>query len=406
MAVQTYRVPKRYLNLNAAEMLFFDAIYYLFEQHGWTAADGSRRMETNRPQLERLSGIAERTLNKPINSLYEQPAPYTIYDEGVGRGYILVLADYEQTLVRGVVSKPIALVENEWLRVAFGKTKSRFPLAILNSFLARPHGKRRMRLGEIRARCKHPERAKIPPTSKVVDGLATLVDLQLVRWVDDDLYELVFETFFLHPQQVMGQRDEAEPEIVETVRELDPLRVTRMYQLTTAGSLRVSQFADEMLRDLRYVGTEEEFQILLGSVGRKRVPSNDPARWGEMWAAYCDARARKVVRVESEKRHVSLAQGGLQRMELMLDAPKRLRYIKLVIWLDDALGLLHYHKGVTVRVVDDDIIVREKVLSGEDGLERWDLSAAEVTDGVWVEVEGEAVRSVGLDFLLEGEYFR
>ncbi|MEM7344415.1 MAG: hypothetical protein AAF485_09230, partial [Chloroflexota bacterium] len=172
----TYRVPIRYLNGNAAEMLFWDAVYYLLAIKGeWVKGIGYQMVETNKQELEALTGLSRKEIGKLRRKAANQDDPrYNILEEkGDDPGcYVLSLAAYETLLQKNVIEKPISYMANGWgphLDYPEGR-HSRFPLTVINHLLRLPPHLS-VAAPELVYRCKHPQRQKPPDISEIHKAL-------------------------------------------------------------------------------------------------------------------------------------------------------------------------------------------------------------------------------------------
>lgn len=376
-----YRVPVRYLNGNSADMLFWDAVYYLFECHGWTDPRRQRHVETNNQQLMTLTGLSRRQINHQRNTIFTQPAPYRLYEEESSEpwAYTFVLPDYEEVLRQDVIHKPVGLLEHGWLAHLYAISgNSRFPIIILNRFLARPQGRRELTVPELRQRCQHPERRTLPDTSQIYAGLELLVAWSLVSRLDETTYRLNADRLAVAPAaEEPPAPPPIEPPVLQAARQATPELAAYVAELADLGRFDLAAHAADMLRDVAYLRSPIEQDLLRQKVKRHRTAPPSPQRWRELWRGFCQSRTRRSERRAGRKHNLPFDEQAAHDVALVAPdmAACRLQWARLVLWLDDPDYILRDAASIDVQLSAAGRVLWQRPLTAEHEVMRHDLTA-------------------------------
>jgi hypothetical protein len=165
-----YPIPAAYLQGNLAEILFWDAVFYLLAVRGETNSYGHRFVETSYAEMQTLADLSRRTLRSKLDAAAQGEEPSRLWEEEGIRPYsfILKLKQYEKLLTSNkVILKPLSYMKNEWVWVLAqpypnASKKSRLPLAVMNVLFRKPHGQTTSFL-EIVNRCRHKKSHRMRP---------------------------------------------------------------------------------------------------------------------------------------------------------------------------------------------------------------------------------------------------
>lgn len=405
-----YRLPQKYLNGNAAEMLFWHAVYYLLAApKSWTNPDMARCVETDRAELVALTGLSERQVNKELNTIFQQTPPqYRLrQEEGDVRGYTLILNDYDTLLQKHAIRTPADYIRQGWLKLIYTEgDKSghgRLPLVIVNRLLAQPRGHQRLPVAELCRQCRNPKRTTAPTPADVLDALRFLERLELVQWLAEEaVWELLVDKF--GGEAVVA----SPPDTLDQRRAEDPRRAQAALDVLNAGSFRAAEY-DHIFSDLQYLDLDDELPALLALARKWRSKAPSPEAWRDCWRALRHQRQRnqlaseKVrVRLRSEARHtVGLAWPDAARCA-------KLRFAKLVIRLTDEDDRLRGTPGIRVALSQGGQLLWEGTLTHEDEVKRVDLTGRVAGSAVYaLHVAAPApLPGVGVSLQLEGECAR
>lgn len=405
-----YRLPKKYLNGNAAEMLFWHAVYYLLaSSKSWTNPDKARCVETDRAELVALTGLSERQVNKELNTIFQQEPPqYRLWqEEGDVRGYTLILNAFDTLLQKHAIRMPADYIQQGWLKLIYTEGArsghGRLPLVIVNRLLAQPRGHHRLPVAELCRQCRNPKRTTAPTPAEVLNALRFLEGLELVQWVAEaDDWELLAGKFG-------GEAAvPAPPDTLAQRRAEDPRRAQAALDVLNAGNFRAAEY-DQIFSDLQYIDLNDELPALLALARRWRSKAPSPESWRDCWRAFRRQRQRNQIASEkirvhlrSEARHtVGLAWPDVARCA-------KLRFTKLVIRLDDEDDRLRGAPGIRVALSQDAQPLWEGTLTHEDEVKRVDLTGRVGGSAVYsVHVAAPApLPGVVVSLQLEGECAR
>ena len=388
MVKRTYRVPIRYLNGNAAQMLFWDAVYYLLELNGMIDRDGNCYVETSNRQLTELTGLSSQAIAKLRNRAAKQDDErYNLREEeGIQpRSYRFVLRDYESLLSQKVVEKPMSYVEKGWPTTLDypSKMHSRFPLAVINCFFRKPNGAS-IKPEELVKSCKHPNRKKLPDRREIDKALFLLKELRILEVTETGAYRLLKNRFDIEANlawEQLNRQNQAEPEIIRQARKQNPKRAELAERLLRTGWFELTHFA-EIFRDLEYVHSKREFALLEETADRHRNKAPSANRWRACWKSFQQKLKRKEQKNHTNKININFSQSPRQEIELpslQIDNDGLL-WAKLVLWVN-CPDFLFRHLArqprlptIQVTLLRDGSILWHQQLTPEDEVKRCDLT--------------------------------
>lgn len=345
-SLNTFPVPRCYVNGNAAYMIFWSAIYYLLATEGWTDPSGSRYLETTTQKITELTGLSERKIRDQFNTIFEQPSPYRLFEEesSMPYGRLYVLPNYKTVLRRNAYCFPIGYVKNSWLGFVYMKSRSRLPVAIINCLLSKPENIRVADVEELRHRCRDPGRQSLPSPNNFLKALHFLEQLKLIRQIETRKYQLLERRFEARAALPI------EPVAVRTARKQNPQMTELAIELAELGLFDLETHFAEVMRDLEFVG-ENDLDLLRKIIKKWYKEPASINRWKECWRSFCNERRKRrilsnpiTVRFDQEIEHTILPPFP------DLTQCSDWRYAKLVIWLSDEYNHMDY-LGVGIRVI-------------------------------------------------------
>ncbi len=373
-----YRLPKKYLSGNAAEMLFWHAVYYLLASpKSWTNPDKARCVETDRGELVALTGLSERQVNKELTTIFEQEPPqYRLWQkEGDVHGYTLILNAYDTLLQKHAIRMPAEYVQQGWLKLIYTErarsSHGRLPLVIVNRLLAQPRGHQRLPVAELCRQCRNPKSITAPPRVDVLEALRFLEGLELVQWVAEaDVWELLADKFG-------GEATAPTPlDTPAEQRAEDPRRAQAAFDIAKAGDFRTATELNQIFDDLQYIDLDRELLALLTLARKWRSKPPSSERWRDCWKAFRQQRQKRN-KLASNKVRLALRSDVTHTARLAWSAEAlcaRLRYAKLVLWLADEDDRLRNTPGIHVALSQGNTQVWAGTLTHEDEVKRIDLT--------------------------------
>lgn len=388
---QTYRAPMRYLNGRAADMVFWDAVYWLLECHGRSDPAGGRRVEVDNRRLIDLTGLSKRQITTQRNVAAAEPPPYRLLAEDGSEpwSYVLVLPAYREALARHVIHKPVGLVEHGWWPHLYRLSRnSRLPLAVVNRLLWRPWGDQTMTVEELRQRCRRPDRKTPPDTAEVFAALELLQQQQVVERLDAERFGLRPAVFERPPAVAAAPAPPPAglPPAVAALQREQPELAALLVQTAEMGRFALADHAEEMARDLPYVRSAAERALLLKKAQRERHAPPSPQRWRVFWRAFCRSRDRKQRSLSGPRLRIDLGVPATRPHGVPLPALTgcRVHWARLSVRLDDPDFGLRPDAPLALRLTAGATVLWERALTGEDAAVRTDLT-------VWAQQQPDAL---------------
>ena len=379
---QFYRVPKQYLrgDGNAAYLLFWDSLYYLLATAPHCCKGEGRRIENlNNRTLTHITGIADRTLSKiRAEQTKEQDKNYHLIEEEGDEKYSFnyTLPHYNTIIQKEIYTRPIQLHTHGWLKYIYTIHKSRYPLAILNAFLALPEGRRVQSFSRLRDHIT--KKKKAPEPQEIRNALATLERLQLLIPLADDQYKLNQETLLHRTPEEQPHADPTPTHLAQRYNISLPL-ASQLLQLAQAGKIDLDLHSTGMIRDLGYLRTPYEYGLLVATA-TQRQGENTPQtqRWPMIWRTFCEQRERQSYTVRSPQHRLSFAQTTTHQLTLTLPPPRSAhppRWVKLIVATEDPTERLSQGEGISTTLQIGQQIVWKRRVEAETPLLRPDLTA-------------------------------
>lgn len=373
-----YSVPKRFQNANAAEMLFWDAIYYSLAVHGEKYGRCGRAVELTLTKLNKLTGLSTPGLSKLKGHLYGADHDFFEEEGVIQHSFRLISPSYYQDIKKHCVKKPIGLIEQGWLRTLFQEQKSRFPIAILNRFLMRTQRTSCISFDELHKRCKRPDKRQLPNRADIERALSLLMSFGLVESSADDHYTFHASHLAHKPQKIDAESRDSLPLSVLTLRETDQERYEKVLELLAVGNFNKPIHAEEIARDLRFVRNEEEYKLLVALSKKHHHRICSKTKWNNLWKLYCRNRLQQSKLRKGQVYYIDLFTKTCHRIQMALPSLEScgLRFAKLVIWVNDPDAMLDMSEGVTLNLLTNNISLWNRVLHGEVHVIRHDITSS------------------------------
>lgn len=391
-APPVYGVPVRFLNGRLADMLFWDAVFYLLAVRGEWNEQGHHFVETTHAEMAALTGLTHRTLRQKLDLALANPDPYRLHEEDgiIAHGRILKFRQWRELNSREkIILKPAGFMNNGWAWVLSqpypGESKTaRFPLAILNRLLMKPPGRATTR-AELIQRTRQPGRKKLPDTGDVNQALAHLLALRLIEQTEPEEFQVCREQFAIPAQRIWQQvarslLSSPEPDKVQQARQLDAPRAAQALRLAELGQFDLDRHFNEIFYDLSRFRLETDLPHLEYVVYRNRRKPAAADRWQNCIIAFERRLAQQSGQVASEKVTFDLRAAPAQTLKLALPPDERqLRWGKLVIWYEDRRfafsGQPVTREPVLAQLHLGETTLWERALTYETGVIHHDLTA-------------------------------
>jgi hypothetical protein len=313
-AAGCYAVPIRFLYGTAAEINFWDVVY--FRAHA-----GAGHFDASSKELVEQMGLSRQLIGRLRRQAVEQGELTEDVSWISGRRFILHIPDFDR-LTKGIVWKPLGYVHNGWHHAV----TPAIPKRVLNLYLQQPRQRvYRLDTGYIAAKCKrrfpHGGKAVAPLNSgDVGKALRLLVRLGLLV-PDGDGFRIDWETFN-HPAPSAGPTfdapDPREYPLFRQVAATDLGRAERALELLNIGHYDMETHFADILRDLAYV-RGDDFPLLKAKVYRRRNRPPGPNRWRNTWRAFQYELKRRVAEVQTPKCFLGLSDTTRCQCALTLD---------------------------------------------------------------------------------------
>lgn len=370
-------------------MVFADILYGLLVLEGESNRHEERMVETTTQTLEAYTGLTRKTIRKELDRLLSLESPYRWREEEGSRpnSRLLVQPDYTRLYQTRHLYKPLPFVENRWGSVLARplpgrKNGSRFPYAILNLLLRKPPG-HLTGFAEIRQRIKKRGAHKPPDPVLVWESLTFLLDLGLVSGDKTAGFRTVPTGFaedgLTRYQAVLESDDQTVNPWGWAAAEPADL-VALVQEIATLGRFDPLRYGPEMLEDLATLRPETDLGYLRYAVKRHRKRPQTADRWPACWRLFQNNLARQRTQIRSPKVHLTFFPDHVHHHPLQLPRfqPARLRWGKLVIWVNDrrfAASGIGREESIEAQLWSGDEMVWRRQLTYEDSVVRHDCTA-------------------------------
>jgi hypothetical protein len=316
-AAGCYAVPIRFLYGTAAEINFWDVVYF-------RAHEAGGGFDTSTQELVEQMGLSRQMVGQLRRQAVERGELVEDVSWSSGHRFVLQAPDFDR-LAKGVIWKPLGYVRNGWHRAV----TPAIPKRVLNLYLQQPRQRvYRLDPGYVAAKCRRrfcqgTDRAIAPLNlADVGQALRLLVRLGLLT-PDGDGFQIDWTTFN-QPAPADGPSFEApDPREHPSFREaaaVAPQRAERALELVGVGRYDIysaEQHFVDIFRDLAYVRSED-YPLLRAKVYRHRNRPPGPNRWRNMWKAFQYELRRRVTEIRGPKRILALDRTALSTCPLAL----------------------------------------------------------------------------------------
>jgi hypothetical protein len=313
-ATGCYAVPIRFLYGTAAEINFWDVVYF-------RAHVGAGSFDTSIKELVEQMGLSRQVVGRLRRQAVEQGELTEDVSWISGYRFTLRIPDFDR-LTKGIVWKPLGYVRNGWHHVV----TPAIPKRVLNLYLQQPRQRvYRLDPGYIAAKCKrrfpYGGKAVAPLNSgDVGKTLQFLVRLGLLV-PDGDGFRIDWVTFN-RPAPSAGlpfdAPDPREHPLFRRAAAADPGRAERALELLNTGRYDTETHFTDIFRDLAYV-RGDDYPLLKAKAYRHRNRPPGPNRWRNTWRAFQYELKRRVTEVQTPKCFLGLSDTTRCQCALTLD---------------------------------------------------------------------------------------
>ncbi len=320
-----YAIPIRFLYGSAAEINFWDVVYFCLHEAGGA-------FETSTQDLARRTKLSRQVVGRLRRQALQQGELLDDVSWSSGRGFILRPPNWP--LSKGIVWKPLGYVRNNWHHIV----APAIPKRVLNLYLQQPRQRvYRLKTRYVAAKCKRrflrDKHRFVAPlnTADVGRALRLLVRLGLLMPAGDGL-RIDWESFQSAPPDG-SSFDAPDPRQHPSYRQaaaIDARRAERALELLDVGHYDIDAHLAEILRDLVYT-RDDDYVLLKAKVHCRRNRPPGPHRWRDTWRAFQQELKRRVVEVRAPKSALRLDETAACACPLTLDLSKgRVLAVRLV----------------------------------------------------------------------------
>jgi len=321
-----YAVPIRCLYGTAAEINFWDVIYYCAHEMGGF-------LDTSTEELAAQMGLSRQVVGQLRRAAIEHGE--LVEDDSwiSGRRFVLRVSDHDRPT--RVVWKPLGYVRNSWHHVV----TPAIPKRVLNLYLQQPRQSiYKLDVAYVAAKCKRQFlygdlRPQEPLNSADVSrALRLLVRLGLLL-PSEEGYRIDWFAFQKSAPTIAPSFDTPDPRehlLLRQAADRDPVLADRASELLEIGHYNLETHLAEILRDLTYVHNDD-YPLLKAKVRRYRNRPPGPNQWRDTWKAFRYELKRRRAEVRSPKHVLNLGQVTNAACVLGLDVTeKRVQAMRVV----------------------------------------------------------------------------
>jgi hypothetical protein len=309
-----YAIPIRFLYGSAAEINFWDVVYFSFHEAGGA-------FETSIKDLARQMGISRQVVGRLRRQALRRGE--LLEDVAWSSGRRFVLRPPNWPLRKGIIYKPLGYVRNNWHQAV----APAIPKRVLNLYLQQPRQRvYRLETRYVADRCKRrfpgdKHRTVAPLNSADVGrALRLLIRLGLLAPAGDGL-RIDWKSFNRPAPPDGPSFDAPDPRQHPLYRQaavVDARRAERAVELLDVGHYDLDTHLAEILRDLAYA-RDDDYALLKAKVYRRRNRPPSPNRWRDTWKAFQYELRRRVVEVRAPKSILRLDEATFFDCPLALD---------------------------------------------------------------------------------------
>jgi hypothetical protein len=296
-AAGCYAIPIRFLYGTAAEINFWDVVYF-------RAHEAGEDFDTSTQELVEQTGFSRQMVGRLHRQAVERGELVEDVSWVSGRRFVLRVPGFDQ-LTKGVVWKPLGYVRNGWHRVV----TPAIPKRVLNLYLQQPRQQvYRLDPRYIAAKCKRrfpgdkAQSAAPLNSADVSKALRLLMRLGLLV-PEGDGFRIDWDTFN-RPAPTMDlffdAPDPRESLLFCKAAAVDHSRAERALELLNTGHYRMEAHFSDIFRDLAYVRSDD-YPLLKAKVYRHRNRPPGLNRWRNTWRAFQYELKRRIAEIRGPK---------------------------------------------------------------------------------------------------------
>ncbi len=323
-----YPVPIRFLYGTAAEVNFWDVVYF-------RAYAGGGSFETSTQELAEQTGLTRQMISRLRQAASEHGELIEDVSLANGHRFCVKLPHFDQ-LRKGIIWKPLGYIENGWQHVV----TPAIPKRVLNLYLQQPHQHLyHLDLRYIADKCQrhvlYRQHQPIGPlnTADASNALRMLIQLGLFIPEGDGL-RIDWSTFTRPAPTISPQRATIDPRehrlFVESYA-IDSIRAERALDLLVAGNYEIDVHFADIFRDLAYVQHEDDYHLLRKKVHTRRSRLPGPNRWKETWRVFHNELKRRASEIRFPKVTLNLGEAAQLNTPLVVAPLQTTRPVSAVV---------------------------------------------------------------------------
>jgi hypothetical protein len=314
-AAGCYAIPIRFLYGTAAEINFWDIVYF-------HAREAGGDFDTSTKELVEQTGFSRQMVGRLHRQAVERGELVEDVSWISGRRFILRVPGFDQ-LTKGVVWKPLGYVRNGWHRVV----TPAIPKRVLNLYLQQPRQQVYcLNPRYIAAKCKRrfpggkAQSAAPLNSADVSKALRLLMRLGLLV-PEGDGFRIDWNTFNQPAPATIPSFDAPDPcesSLFCKAAAVDRSRAERALELLNTGHYRMETHFSDIFRDLAYV-RGDDYPSLKAKVYRRRNRPPGLNRWRNTWRAFQYELKRRITEIQGPKCILYLGEATSFACSLTLD---------------------------------------------------------------------------------------
>lgn len=367
-----YPIPIRFLYGTAAEINFWDVVYFRAYIEG-----GS--FETSTQELSEQTGLTRQMVSQLRQAAIEHGELIEDVSFTSGHRFHVRISNFDQAR-KGVIWKPLGYIANGWQHVV----TPAIPKRVLNLYLQQPRQRvyrldARYIAGKCQRRFLYESHQPTGPlnATDVSNALRLLLQLGLFTPEEDGLRIdwLVFNRpapAALPPRATVDLREHRL--FVESYT-IDPVRAERALELLLAGNYEIDAHFVDIFRDLAYIHREDDYHLLHKKVRTRRNRLPGPNRWKETWRVFHSDLKRRASEIRFPKVTLNLGETAQLDAPLAAASFQATRSVSAVVMVARVERLWYVQEAASVQldVLALDQILFTRSLSAEDGEVRFTL---------------------------------
>lgn len=373
-----YAVPIRFLYGTAAEINFWDVVYFRAHETGGA-------FDTLIQELVEQMGLSRQVIGRLRRQAVERGELIEDISWVSGHRFVLRVPDFDQ-LRKGIVWKPLGYVRNGWHCVV----TPAIPKRVLNLYLQQPRRwVYRLDPGYIAAKCKRRfpdgETHAVAPLNSADVGrsLRLLVRLGLLA-PDGDGFRIDWATFSQPAPDAGPSFDAPDPRahsLFCKAATVDPDRAGWALELLDIGHYDVEIHFSDIFRDLAYVRSDD-YPLLKAKVYRRRNRPPGPNRWHNTWKAFQYELKRRVSEVRGPKSILNLEETASSVCSLALDLDREVAGRVLAVRMVSRVEWSWYFEqagpfAVRLELRSDDRVLFARTVGPDDAEVRYSFHPEE-----------------------------